>query len=136
MTTPIVEVIRLGPLTKTRLTTLKRRTGIDNWNVLSRWAFCLSMTDSTPTGDRHLDPGTAIEMTWKTFAGEQEALYDLLLRNRAEVDGHIVGDRQLADLVRAHISRGISRLTSMKSPDPLNDMLLLCRSGIGFADKG
>lgn len=131
MSTSLVDVIRLGPATKIRLTTLKRRTGIENWNVLCRWAFCLSMTDPTPAGHRHVDPGSAIEMSWKTFAGEHEALYELLVRNRAEVQGELIGDMQLGDLLRAHISRGISRLTAMKSDDFLSDMLLLYRSGVG-----
>lgn len=135
MNTALVEVIRLGPATKTRLSTLKRRTGIEHWNVLSRWAFCLSMNDPTPAGDRYLDPGSAIEMSWKTFAGEHEAVYELLLRNRAEVQGELIGDMQLGDLLRAHISRGISRLTAMKFDDSLNDMLLLYRSG-DAVDKG
>jgi DNA sulfur modification protein DndE len=130
MSTSLVDVIRLGPATKIRLTTLKRRTGIENWNVLCRWAFCLSMTDPAPAGDRHLDPGSAIEMSWKTFAGEHEALYELLVRNREEVQGELIGDMQFGDLLRAHISRGILRLTAMKSDDSLSDMLLLCRSGV------
>ncbi len=130
MTTAPVEVIRLGPATKTRLSTLKRRTGIENWNVLSRWAFCISINDPAPAGERHLEPGSAIEMSWKTFAGEYEVMYELLLRNRAEIQGELIGNMQLGDLLRAHISRGIARLTAMKSDDSLNDILLLYQSGV------
>ena len=81
-------------------------------------------------GERHLETGSAIEMSWKTFAGEYEVMYELLLRNRAEVQGELIENMQLGDLLRAHISRGISRLTAMKSGDSLNDMLLLYQSGI------
>lgn len=120
-----VEVVRLGPQTKTRLTTLKRRTHIDNWNVLSRWAFCLSISDPEPVGVHHLDPGTAIEMTWRTFAGEYDSVYEMLLIDRAEIDQTNVGEMHLSDLLRAHISRGVARLTAMKDIDSIAEMTSL-----------
>jgi DNA sulfur modification protein DndE len=123
MITPPVETIRLGPATKTRLTTLKRRTGIENWNVISRWAFCLSIADPAPVGMHHVDSGSAIEMTWKTFAGDQEAIYALLLQHRAENDGDPSGSTPLSELARCHISRGVARLTAQRDIESLSDLL-------------
>ena len=120
-----IEVVRLGPLTKTRLITLKRRTGIENWNVLSRWAFCLSLSDSSAVGERHLEAGAAIEMTWKTFAGEHEEIYELLLRNRIDLKSDPLCADRPGDLLRAHITRGISRLTATRSIDSLQDLFSL-----------
>ncbi|WP_077953634.1 DndE family protein [Salmonella enterica] len=40
-----IEHVRLSEKAKQQLITLKRRTGIDNWNVLCRWAFCLSLAE-------------------------------------------------------------------------------------------
>ena len=34
--------VRVDERAKNQLTTLKRRTGIKNWNVLCRWALCVS----------------------------------------------------------------------------------------------
>lgn len=123
MTIPEVEVIRLGPATKTRLSTLKRRTGVENWNVLCRWAFCLSLSDDSPVGDRHDDPGVAIEMTWKTFAGDFSHLYQALLMQYAESVSLQLDERLAASLVRQHISRGVTRLVSQKDVTALPDFL-------------
>lgn len=119
MSTPLVDVVRLGPATKIRLTTLKRRTGINNWNVLCRWAFCLSVSAPEPVGERHPDQGTGVEMTWKTFAGDHELLYQALLESRVQQDG--VCD--LGELIRLHISRGLARLLSTKDIDSISGLL-------------
>lgn len=119
MSIPLVDVIRLGPATKIRLTTLKRRTGIENWNILCRWALCLSVSDPDPVGERHRDLGSGVEMTWRTFAGEHELLYQALLENRVQLDGvHDVGE-----LIRLHIVRGLARLLSVKDVDSISDLL-------------
>jgi DNA sulfur modification protein DndE len=123
MTIPAVDVIRLGPATKTRLSTLKRRTGVDNWNVLCRWAFCLSLSDNTPVGERHDDPGAGIEMTWKTFAGDFSPLYMALLAQNAESVSLQLDERIATSLVRQHISRGVTRLVSQKEITALPDFL-------------
>lgn len=119
MSASLIENIRLGPATKIKLTTLKRRTGIENWNVLCRWAFCLSVTSPDPVGERHLEQGTGVEMTWKTFAGEYELLYQALLERRVQQDG--VCD--LGELIRLHISRGLARLLSAKDIESISDLL-------------
>ena len=123
MTIPEVEVIRLGPATKTRLSTLKRRTGVENWNVLCRWAFCLSLSDDSPIGERHDDPGAAIEMTWKTFAGEFAELYHALLMQYAEATNLRPDEKMLSTLLRQHISRGVARLVAQKDVAALPNML-------------
>jgi DNA sulfur modification protein DndE len=112
MNTPLVDVIRLGPATKIKLTTLKRRTGIENWNVLCRWAFCLSLADPEPLTIRHEDQGNAIEMTWKTFSGDSAEIYEILLYERETSDAVVFDKGSYTLLVRCHITRGLSRLLS------------------------
>ena len=124
MNVPVAESIRLGPATKTRLSTLKRRTGHDNWNVLCRWAFCLSITDSEKIQERNDDPGTAIEMSWKTFAGDHEGIYQLLLVNRAEQDGINTDHINWSELIRRHVVRGVTRLVSSKQTDSISLFVL------------
>ena len=41
----MIETVRISEKGKTQLITLKRRTGIQNWNVLCRWAFCISLKE-------------------------------------------------------------------------------------------
>ena len=88
-----VETVRLGADTKIHLSTLKRRTGIANWNTLCRWAFCLSVSDDTPVRDRDEKGAGAVEMTWKTFAGEEEEIYRLLIVDRCQSEHGSCGQR-------------------------------------------
>ena len=43
-----IEQIRLSNQGKDQLIRLKTKTGITQWNILCRWAFCLSMREPTP----------------------------------------------------------------------------------------
>lgn len=42
----MIETVRVSEKAKVQLITLKRRTGIQNWNVLCRWALCSSLAES------------------------------------------------------------------------------------------
>jgi DNA sulfur modification protein DndE len=123
MSAPLIEVVRLGPLTKNRLMTLKRRTGIDNWNILCRWAFCLSLQETDLVGERHDEPGVSIEMTWKTFAGDVSDIYEAMLIDRAFTEGVECAAVPASMLLRRHITRGVSRLVGIPDMDGITGLL-------------
>ena len=75
----IVKQIRLSNQSKDKLSRLKGRTGIKNWNVLCRWAFCFSLSESTIPTDRPINSDSNVEMSWYTFAGEYSELYDAIM---------------------------------------------------------
>jgi DNA sulfur modification protein DndE len=127
MNAPLVEVVRLGPMTKNRLITLKRRTGIDNWNILCRWAFCLSLQETVPVGERHDEAGVSIEMTWKTFAGDVSDIYEVLLVSRALDDDIDFDAMSASTLLRRHITRGVSRLVGTPDLDTITGLLRISR---------
>jgi DNA sulfur modification protein DndE len=120
-----IETVRLGADTKIHLSTLKKRTGIPNWNTLCRWAFCLSVSDSTPVRDRTENGVGAVEMTWKTFAGEEEEIYRLLLVDRCQSEHGSVHRDILAKTLRQHIARGAARLVSKRELKSVSDLLAL-----------
>ena len=80
-----VETVRLGSDTKTHLSTLKKRTGIENWNTLCRWAFCLSLSDEAPVRDRDEKGG----------AFEHRRGYSRWKRNFASAQSHVIGSRNI-----------------------------------------
>src|SRR4051812_42843201 len=43
-----IKQIRLSSQAKDQLTRLKAKTGIGQWNILCRWAFCLSLRQPAP----------------------------------------------------------------------------------------
>ena len=131
-----VETVRLGADTKIHLSTLKRRTGIANWNTLCRWAFCLSVSDDTPVRDRDEKGAGAVEMTWKTFAGEEEEIYRLLIVDRCQSEHGTVDKDMLAKTLRQHIARGAARLVSNRELKSVGDLLTLAVKPSGHAGAG
>jgi len=118
-----IETVRLGADTKIHLSTLKKRTGIENWNTLCRWAFCLSLSDETPVRDRDEKGVGAVEMTWKTFAGEDEDIYRALLVERCQSEHGVLDKEAMASTLRQHIARGAARLVSNRQLKSVGQLL-------------
>ena len=126
MHTNFPDTVRLDAETKIRLSTLKKRTGIANWNILCRWAFCLSLADETPVRERYEHNVGAVEMTWRTFAGDEELIYRFLLIERCRKEQGNVDKELLSTTLRQHISRGAARLAAsggVKSTAELVELL-------------
>lgn len=105
-----IEGFRVSKRGRDKLVTLKRKTGVDNWNVLCRWAFCVSLAERTPPRAERIPSDSSVEMTWRTFAGEHEATYLALLKERCRQDGLDTSKRTLATQFRLHLHRGIGYL--------------------------
>ena len=120
--TPI-DNIRLSERAKTQLITMKRRTGIQHWNVLCRWAYCLSLAQASLPPDENIPSDSAVEMTWKTFSGGAESLYWGLLLVRAEQDGVPMEKSALSHYFRLHLHRGISYLAGTNGPQNLEALV-------------
>jgi DNA sulfur modification protein DndE len=110
-----IEHIRVSAQAREQLIKLKRYTGIKNWNVLCRWAFCVSLTlKDRPTG-HDIKSDSNIEMSWKVFAGEDEPYYLGLFIMRCRQDGIQLDDsHQLANEFRQHLHRGIALMASIR----------------------
>ena len=78
----IVKHFKLSQPEKDRLIRIKAKTGIQNWNVLCRWALCWSLAESSIPGG--IDPlsDSNVEMDWSTFAGEYSEIYEAIIRQR------------------------------------------------------
>src|SRR5271154_1201591 len=102
-----IETVRISAQGREQLIRLKRYTGVENWNVLCRWAFCVSVAEVTKPPATIVKTDGGIEMTWKTFAGPQAELYMALLKNRCVQDGIECDDGNLAEQFRLHLHRGL-----------------------------
>jgi DNA sulfur modification protein DndE len=120
-----IESIRLSEKAKLQLITMKRRTGISNWNVLCRWAFCLSINQPTKPPEESIPSDSSVEMTWRTFAGASDEVYWALLLLRAEIDEISSEKTALAHYFRLHLHRGISYLTGANGPGDLPQLTRL-----------
>ena len=77
-----IKQIRLSIQAKEQLIRLKTRTGVPHWNVLCRWAFCLSLKQASPPAPLDIPADSNVEMTWQVFGGDAHEIYLALLRER------------------------------------------------------
>jgi DNA sulfur modification protein DndE len=105
-----LETIRISKQGRDQLIKLKRWTGIPQWNILCRWAFCVSLAEPSPPRQTQVRADGAVEMTWRTFTGEHDAVYRALLVQRCLNDGLEPSDATLAKQLRFHLHRGIGYL--------------------------
>jgi DNA sulfur modification protein DndE len=119
-----LETIRLSQKERDHLVSLKRRTKIDQWNIICRWAFCLSLKNPEPPAVTNITSDSSVEMTWQTFGGDCEALYAALLKLRCRADrlDHTSND-VLAKQFRLHLQRGIGYLVGDANSKHLRDFL-------------
>ena len=121
----VVEVVRVDERAKTHLTTLKRRTGIKNWNVLCRWALCASLAEESAPPEEDLGAMSNVEMSWSTFGGASADLYAALVRARCEADGIEQTPDAVANQFRLHLHRGIKYLIGDEDTKSLSGMISL-----------
>ena len=121
----IIKQIRLSTASKDRLSRLKGKTGIKNWNVLCRWALCYSLhEDSIPT-DIPINSDSNVEMSWYTFAGEYSDIYEALMVAWCIEKEIEVNDENLVKYFKLHLERGIAYLAGTNFIKSLNDLLSL-----------
>ncbi len=107
----ICKQFRLSQPEKERLVRIKARTGIQNWNVLCRWALCWSLNEEGIPGGVDPKSDSNVEMTWETFAGDYGELYEALIRARCRADGLGDDPATLLKYFRLHLDRGISHFS-------------------------
>lgn len=103
--------------------TLKRRTGIKNWNVLCRWALCASLAEPSIPADQKIGTLSNVEMSWSTFGGQAADVYAAIIQARCEIDGIPQTPDALAKQFRLHLHRGITYLVGTEDTKTLNGLI-------------
>ena len=120
-----IEHIRLSQQAKDQLTRLKRVTGIDHWNELCRWGFCVSLAEQSVPAAARIPADSNVEMSWRVFGGRYADLYLALLKERCVRDGLGTAPDVLAHQFRLHLHRGISYLAANKELRKIDDLVSL-----------
>jgi len=123
-----IKHFRLSSQAKDQLIRLKSRTGIDQWNILCRWAFCLSLREATPPTPVDIPADSNVEMTWHVFGGDCHELYLVALKERCTRDGLDNSPETLSRQFRLHLHRGISYLATPNSIRGISDLVGLACS--------
>ncbi|PNU18826.1 DNA sulfur modification protein DndE [Geothermobacter hydrogeniphilus] len=119
----IIETVYLSQKEKDQLIKIKRTTGIKNWNILCRWALCLSLRDKTQPPAVEVTGDHAIEMTWKVFGGQDHEIYLALLKERCKNDKALLNKESITQQLRAHLNRGILHLSATKNLNKIIEKL-------------
>jgi DNA sulfur modification protein DndE len=120
-----IKQFRLSAQGRDQLIRLKTRTGIGQWNILCRWAFCLSLRQPAPPTPIDLPSDSNVELTWQVFGGEAHELYLALLKGRCVLDGLGTADEVLLRQFRLHLHRGISHLATPHAIRSIGDLVRL-----------
>lgn len=110
-----------------KLSRLKGKTGIKNWNVLCRWAFCFSLHEGTVPTDVPIVADSNVEMSWYTFTGEYSEIYESLMTAWCLEKEIEPTEENLSKYFKLHLERGIAYLSGtnfIKSIDDLLDLAL------------
>jgi DNA sulfur modification protein DndE len=128
-----IKQVRLSAQAREQLIRLKMRTGIGQWNILCRWAFCLSLRQPSPPTPVEVPADSNVEMSWQVFGGDAQELYLALLKERCQRDGLGTADDVLARQFRLHLHRGIGDLAA---PHTIRSIADLVRLAMQDADPG
>ena len=114
---PPIETIRLGKQAKDQLIKIKRITGIENWNIICRWALCASLREPTCPPKKRGKSDDGVEMAWRVFAGDMSDVFCAIFA-AAECD-----ETKRGDLIHAHLHRGLSYLSSGTKTKSIGEFL-------------
>ena len=122
-----IKQIRLSDQAKDQLIRLKTKTGIQQWNILCRWALCLSLKEPTPPTPIEIPADSNVEMTWHVFGGEHHELYFALIKRRCVRDRLDTSAETLNRQFRLHLHRGIGYLATPNRIRSISDLVVLSK---------
>lgn len=110
---------------KEQLIKLKRSTKIEQWNILCRWALCLSLAESSPPASIPVAKNSNVELTWEVFGGEIADILLIALKQRCHQDGLGTDTETLKQQFRLHLHRGISYLAGDGNLQNIEDLIAI-----------
>jgi DNA sulfur modification protein DndE len=119
----VIDHIRLSQQAKDQLIKLKRVSGIEHWNILCRWALCVSLAENSVPPRAKIPADSNVEMSWRVFGGRYADLYLALLKERCLRDKLDTDAETLGQQFRLHLHRGISYLAANKRIRKIDDLI-------------
>ena len=111
-----LDVLRTSTNVKNSLTRIKTLTGIPNWNIICRWAFCLSIKQTALPREveEKLD---GIEIDYDVLFGKNKPIYTQLLINNLITHNVKIDKKNLTKYLYAHVNRGVNIIYTNKLKD-------------------
>ncbi len=108
----IIERVKLSAAAKQQLSTLKKKTGIEHYNVICRHALCVSLANESKVPDENIQFAGGLEIDWKVFAGESDDTLLNVLISRALIDDGDSSPANVRKTLTGHLHRGLGYLAS------------------------
>lgn len=106
----MIDRVRISSQGRQHLIVIKRKTGIEQYNVICRYALILSLLEKSIPPKEDLVWANGLEIDWRVFcSGETDLYYDLLAL-RAIRDHVVISDEMIKDLLEIHLQRGLAYL--------------------------
>lgn len=118
-----IEHVRISRRGKDHLSVLKRKTQLDNWNVLCRWALCASLADPSQPTDIDIKLDSNVEIAWRVFAGGRPELYWALVKQRCKNEGLSLIEENVTKQFKLHLHRGLQYLAYNRKIENIADLL-------------
>ncbi len=96
-----------------------------NWNILCRWALCYSLSEHTVPTDLPIALDSNVEMSWYTFGGEYNELYEALVYAWCEEMDLPTDEDTVSKYFKLHLERGIAHLSGTNFIKSIDDLLRL-----------
>lgn len=108
-----IESLKTTTHIKNVLSSIKRVTGIEYWNVICRWALCISLKQKSLPRlvEEKLD---GVEIDYDVFVGKNNSIYTQLLINNLIKHNIEVTKSNVYKYLYAHVNRGVSILYNKK----------------------
>jgi DNA sulfur modification protein DndE len=120
----MIESIKLTETEREMLVRIKRKTGIESWNVLCRWAYFLGLSHEKPATNTSHEKRDAVEIKWETFAGKNSNIYSAITKLQYSLEISRKKDITLFDFIHSNLSIGI-RILSKSAAE--HDLLCFIR---------
>ena len=108
----LIDRVKISAAGKQQLSTLKRRTGIEHYNIICRHALCASLANRSPPPQESMQFSGGLEIDWHTFAGDSDDTLLNVIIGRALADDMEVTSQSIRHVLTLHLHRGLSYLAS------------------------
>ena len=107
-----IDRVRISVTGRQQLIQIKRRTRIDQYNIICRHALMMSLEEKSDPPVENLNMAGGLEIDWKVFCGGEVSVYYNLLVMRCLQENKEVTAENLKLLLALHLHRGLSYLNS------------------------
>lgn len=123
-----IDAVRLTASEKDMLSRIKRKTSVDSWNVLCRWALATGLSSNLKNLAKSTEKRDAVEIRWDTFAGRWSDIISASIRSAYH--SHAAHDQPvgIGDFFQMVLAKGIRILAKQASTNGAGSFMILIKS--------